>query len=160
MIRSLQACRCVACLLIVLHHTSNGIFALPKYFDGKPLGNIFDLAEAALDYFFVLSGFVIVYVHGKDIGRLDRLWPYVRKRLTRIYPTYWVVTLLLLPVFFVAPQFGRGFERDLSGIVCSLLLVPQPGHGPIVGVAWTIVYEMVFYAVFATLIANRRWAPS
>lgn len=157
MIRSLQACRCLAGLLIVLHHTSNGIFALPKYFDGKPFGNVFDIGEAGLDYFLVLSGFVIAYVHGKEIGRLDRVWSYVRKRVTRVYPTYWVVMLLLVPVFFIAPQLGMGYERDPSTIVCSFLLLPHPNHGPILGVAWTILYELFFYAVFAVLIANRRW---
>src|SRR6516165_1374991 len=138
MIRSLQACRCLAVLLVVVHHTSNGIFVLPKYFNCKPLGHLFYFGEAGVDFFLVLSGFIITYVHRRDVGRPDRLRVYAWKRLTRIYPTYWAALVPLVLVFFLVPQFGLGHERDVDSILCSMLLLPHPHHAPILGVAWTL----------------------
>lgn len=158
MIRSLQACRAAAALLVVLFHTTVGIFALPKYFDSKPFGDLFNFGAAGVDFFFVLSGFIITHVHCPDLGRPERLRAYLVKRLTRIYPAYWVLMAALIPVFFLAPQFGTGRERQLDVIVCSLALVPHPHpRGPILSVAWSLVYEVFFYGLFATLIASRRW---
>jgi peptidoglycan/LPS O-acetylase OafA/YrhL len=157
MIRSLQGCRAAAALLVVMLHTSHGIFALPKYFHSKPLGDFFSFGGAGVDFFFVLSGFIIAHVHGGDVGKPDRLRGYLWKRCTRIYPAYWVVLLIIVPVFFVAPQFGGGHEREPGVLLCSFLLLPRPDIGPILIVAWSLCYEIFFYALFAGLIASRRW---
>jgi peptidoglycan/LPS O-acetylase OafA/YrhL len=157
MIRSLQAGRAVAALLVVLLHTSGGIFALPKYFDGSPFGRFFAFGTAGVDFFFVLSGFIIAHVHGGDIGRPDRLRPYFWKRFTRVYPAYWAALLPLLPVFLLMPGIGKGYESDLYVILCSFLLFPMPDIGPVLGVAWSMCYEVLFYLLFGALIASRRW---
>lgn len=105
----------------------------------------------------MLSGFIIAHIHAGDVGKPQQLRPYLRKRLTRIYPTYWAALLPLLPVFFLMPDFGTGRERDPVNIVCSILLLPQAGHSPILGVAWSLCFELFFYGLFAILIASRRW---
>ena len=50
-----------------------------------------------------------------------------------------------------------GHHNDLSvqRITASLLLLPQ-AEDPIVGVAWTLEHEVLFYAVFAVTIINIR----
>jgi peptidoglycan/LPS O-acetylase OafA/YrhL len=144
-------------LLVVLLHTSNGILALPKYFNTKPVGDLFSFGTAGVDFFFVLSGFIIAHVHGGDVGRPKQLRSYLWKRFTRIYPTYWVVLLAIAPAFFLAPQLGSGRECEPGVIVCSFLLLPRPDIGPILGVAWSLCYEVLFYLLFAGLIASRRW---
>ena len=45
-LRSLQAGRAVAALLVVLFHASGSICAAPKYFDSRPFGRIFDFGYA------------------------------------------------------------------------------------------------------------------
>jgi exopolysaccharide production protein ExoZ len=157
MIRSLQACRAAAALLVVLLHTSGGICALPKYFASRPFGHFFEFGGAGVDFFFVLSGFIITHVHARDVGHPKQLGAYLWKRLTRIYPTYWAALLPLLPVFFLVPAFGTGRDRDPWNIVCSILLIPQSAGGPILGVAWSLCYEVFFYSLFAILIVSRRW---
>src|SRR5260221_9879970 len=103
MLNSLQACRAVAAILAVLFHASVGIFALDKYFGHKPFGPVFDFGFAGVDFFFVLSGFIMMHIHAADIGQPRALRAYLWKRFTRIYPAYWAVLIVLTPVFFLVP---------------------------------------------------------
>jgi peptidoglycan/LPS O-acetylase OafA/YrhL len=160
MLRSLQACRALAALLVVLYHTSGSIFALPKYFGCKPCGDLFDFGGAGVDFFFVLSGFLIAHVHAGDLGQPQQLRAYLWKRLSRIYPTYWAVLLLVLPVFLLAPRLATGRQGEPLVILGSFLLLPLPDAGPVLVVAWTLSHELLFYLLFATLIASRRWGAA
>lgn len=147
-LESVQVCRGVAALLVLLFHTTQ----LSEEKLGQPfLGNLFAFGSAGVDFFFVLSGFIIFFVHQADLGRRDRLKPFILKRLIRIYPLYWLITLAILPVYFLAPQLGYGYERDLAVIIKSLLLVPQQ-HFPILIVGWSLSYEILFYSLFALAI--------
>ncbi len=157
MLNTLQACRGAAAILVVLFHASGSIFALPKYFDCKPFGPLFDFGYAGVDFFFVLSGFLMMHVHAKDLGRPHALANYFFKRFTRIYPAYWVILAAVLPVYFLVPGFGAGHERDPGVIVRSVLLLPEPESRLVLVVAWTLVHEVFFYVLFAALILNRRF---
>ncbi|MEK7867266.1 MAG: acyltransferase [Planctomycetota bacterium] len=155
MIHSLQAARAAAAILVLLFHASGSIFAKSKYWGAEPFGDLFDFGHAGVDFFFVLSGFIIAYAHRGDIGRPER-WPsYAWKRFRRIYPPYWVITALLVPVFFFRPDWGVGHEREADTILCSFLLVWHP-PGPVLGVAWSLCNEVLFYAAFLAFIAGRR----
>jgi peptidoglycan/LPS O-acetylase OafA/YrhL len=156
MLKTLQACRAAAALLVVLLHTSVSIFAVPKYFSSRPFGRLFDFGFAGVDLFFVLSGFIIMHAHRADLSRPERLPRYLLRRVRRIYPTYWAVLVLLLAGFFLVPSLGTGTRRDVGVIVRSFLLVTEPHGEPILGVAWSLVFEMFFYLLFALLLV-RRW---
>ncbi len=156
MLKSVQSCRAVAALLVVLFHTSGSIFALPKYFGSKPYGQIFDFGGAGVDFFFVLSGFIMMHVHSRDLGQPREIAPYLWKRFTRIYPAYWVALALVAPVYFLMPQFGFGWEREPDVILRAFFLFPHPQTHMVLGVAWTLVYEMFFYLLFGLLILNKR----
>ncbi|MDM0002978.1 acyltransferase family protein [Variovorax sp. J22P240] len=81
----------------VLHLGAN--LAKDKYFGeaAEPLQRLFVFGGAAgVAFFFVLSGFIIVLIHGREIGHPAQLWPYLRKRLARIYPTY-LLTMVTAP---------------------------------------------------------------
>ena len=89
--KSLQTCRGVAALLVVLHHLS-GAIADDKYFGFHHFAIVLSFGGASgVAFFFVLSGFIIVPAHGADFGRSDRLRSYLLKRAIRIYPTYWII---------------------------------------------------------------------
>ena len=154
---ALQAARGLAALLVLLHHAA-GIMAAPRYMKFVVLGGILDpLGRAGVDLFFVLSGFIIYYVHHNDIGRPQRLPTYALRRLVRIYPTYWVVLLLFIIIYFVVPSFQGSVDRQFNVILRSFFLIPfiEPGHYTIVGVAWTLSHELLFYALFGPWILHR-----
>ena len=156
MLNSLQACRAVAAILVVLLHTSQGIFRLEKYFGHKPFGPLFDFGSAGVDFFFVLSGFIMMHVHAGDVGRPRALGAYLWKRFSRIYPVYWVALAAVIPIYFLVPHFGIGYERDPDVLLCSVFLIPHPQSHLVIGVAWTLVYEVFFYLLFGLLILNKR----
>ena len=92
MYQSLQGCRAVAAALVVLFHLG-GTFAQDRYFGFKALDGPFAWGDAGVDFFFVLSGFLITLAHRRDFGRPAELSRYLSKRALRIYPTYWVICL-------------------------------------------------------------------
>ena len=57
----LQAGRGIACLIVLLYHT-NFVLGLHKYI-GIDMFPIFNIGNCGIDFFFVLSGFVIYFAH-------------------------------------------------------------------------------------------------
>lgn len=51
-----------------------------------------------VDFFFVLSGFLIYHVYAKNAGDWDHSLQFMKRRLIRIYPLIWFFTCLSLPV--------------------------------------------------------------
>jgi len=153
---TIQAGRAIAALLVVGFHTSISIFALRKYFSDQPFGRLFDFGHVGVDFFFVLSGFIIMYVHASDLGRGGTLRPYLWKRFARIYPIYWLILGVTLPAYVINRTFGSGHELEPLTLLSSFLLVHIPNHGGILVVSWTLFHEVLFYAVFALVILLPR----
>lgn len=152
---SLQALRGIASILVLFHHLS--LLTMAEY-KTTFLNNTFLFGEMGVDLFFVLSGFIIYYIHHSDIGVKNKIKPFLIKRVTRIYPIYWVIFLFILPIYFIIPTFGAEYFRDFSYIVKSFLLIPQV-ENPLIGVAWTLTYEVFFYLLFGLLIfLNKKYS--
>lgn len=148
----LQLGRALAALLVVLFHAE---LLFEHYFGAAPFGRPFALGHAGVDFFFVLSGFILMWVHGRDIGPPGQLAPFARRRLRRVMLPYWVVLALILPVYWLVPGFGQGFEREPTAILAAITLFPDP-RGYTLAVAWTLTHELIFYALFGLLIAAPR----
>lgn len=142
-----EAWRGVAAFLVVCMHARDHLVKAAGPFPGSDL---FAFGHAGVDFFFVLSGFIILHIHAGDVGRPAALGHYLRRRFTRVYPFYWVVFLLAL--LALAMKHAIPPVPDLFS---SALLLPLPAELP-VPVAWSLLHEIVFYALFATLIINRR----
>jgi len=161
MYKSLQMGRAIAALLVVLLHLGNAI-AMNKYFAIKEFSIPFSFG-GGVDFFFVLSGFIIFHVHKKDIHQPKKILSYIKKRLTRIYPTYWIIFLSVFFLALLSTSLRDTVPHDLSTLIKSFLLIPQDkniingwGTGaPVIGVAWTLQYEILFYLFFAILILNK-----
>ncbi len=154
MLYCLQGGRALAALIVVLYHLGV-IFASDKYWGVSPLGDVFAFGHAGVYFFFVLSGFIIAYVHARDLGVRERLRPYLASRARRIYPIYWLVLAPLLAVYAIFPGFGVGYEREPLVIFSSITLLHFTSP-TVLAVAWTLYYEVLFYLLFAIAIVSRR----
>jgi len=118
--------------------------------------NLFGAGWSGVDYFFVLSGFIMVYVHRSAIGKKDKLKSFLVKRAVRIYPIYWIITLTVWCLFLVIPSFANNQDLSLGHVIASLLLIPQKDpHFKdkfILEVGWTLTYEIYFYLLFSIAI--------
>ena len=154
---SLQALRAFAAILVVFFHVNYSIFSQPKYFSDLPFGSFFDFGHAGVQFFFVLSGFIILSAHRRDIGDRAQFGSFMWKRVRRIYPLYWIVLLFVAPIFMFIPSLGSGLEHQPGVLLDSALLMHVAGHGAaVISVSWTLFHEVLFYAMFSLLIINRR----
>ena len=160
-LKSLQAGRAVACLLVLFYHLGGIIkddYGAPLYYRAVIFGHL------GVTYFFVLSGFIIFHAHVQDIGLPSRAIAYLKKRFVRIYPVYWAVIAVILAKSFT-PHSSVMRPDSIYSWVASLLLLPQHKDGDLTGgvhsllnpVAWTLQYEIIFYVYFLILILNKRF---
>jgi peptidoglycan/LPS O-acetylase OafA/YrhL len=96
-IGALTSLRGIAALIVVVHHFA--YYTLPQ--TGKFLSSyshFFKNGYLCVDFFFILSGFIMAYVYANDFyGQVDKsdYWKYLRARFARIYPLH-LFTLLVL----------------------------------------------------------------
>jgi len=149
----LEALRGVAALVVLLHH-GFGFVELPQNFSVRLFWGFFIEGNLGVNIFFVLSGFVIAYSNQKDGRSFREVLIYVLRRLTRIFPIYWLACLTMLPVYWKFAPAALG-EISVSRMVHDLLLFPY-GTIPMLRVAWTLVFEMMFYILFVPMLVNRK----
>jgi exopolysaccharide production protein ExoZ len=151
---SLQAARGVAALMVLAYHAS-GYVAGSGLWPGSKLQHTFQGGFLGVQLFFVLSGFVILSAHWKDLGRQSRLARFFSKRFFRIYPIYWVI----LAITFAQHHHSYNPSDPKMNhwvILSSFLLVHVHSTNRLVDVSWTLFHEIVFYAFFSLAILWRR----
>lgn len=152
---SLEVGRFLAALLVVIFHVGVTT-SKSKYFSYYALP-VAAGGFSGVDFFFVLSGFVIVTAHYADFSRQDKnsaalnfLW----KRFVRLYPALWAVLLVLAPAIWFVPSLQWAGPVSEADLLSAFAITPVVGER-IVAVEWTLRYEVVFYALFALLIWQR-----
>lgn len=148
-----EALRGIAAMLVVAFHAAE-ILAGRNSYGTAPFGHFWAFGRAGVDFFFVLSGFIITFIHFGDIGHPRTMGAFWRKRLLRIYPTWWIVAALYSALLFISPTPGRA-EQDWVHALFSFLLLPEPVD-PILGVGWSLRHELLFYAIFSVLLLQRE----
>lgn len=151
-LHGIQAARGIAALLVILRHATI-ILSDPAHPGSLPLGGLFMFGRAGVEFFFVLSGFIMVYVHREDFGRPVAFGSFWAKRLVRIYPLYWIATLILGAILAISPTNDLA-ERNPVHVLFSFLLLPE-AHDPILDVGWSLRLEMLFYLLFSVAILSR-----
>lgn len=91
----------------------------------------------------------------RGFGEPGACHTFLVRRFLRIYPVYWIVTLLTVLVGFFEPHVLGGHGLNWTTAWKSALLIPQ-NFSPIVGQGWTLVHEVKFYAIFGLLLLFRR----
>lgn len=163
----LDGLRGVAAILVVIYHIFEGL-AFAEATDGVGSGLITTLnhGHIAVDFFFILSGFVISYAYDDRWGKMS-VGGFFKRRLIRLHPM-----LMMGAVIGAIAFFASGCERwdgtvtPASWVMIALLLsmcmipaVPGApyevrGNGemfPLNGPGWSLFFEYIgniCYALF------------
>ena len=163
----LDGLRGMAALLVLIYHVFEGL-AFAEASDGVGSGVITTLnhGHIAVDFFFILSGFVISYAYDDRWGKLS-LGGFFKRRLIRLHPMLIMGAVIGVIAFFVV-----GCERWDGGIastswvmvalmltMCMIPAVPGVpyevrGNGemfPLNGPTWSLFFEYIgniCYALF------------
>lgn len=155
-LRTMEGLRGFAVLLVFLVHYVSAIE--PWLAAGSPLatfaGALHVVGNSGVDLFFVLSGYLI---YGSLIGRRQPTGRFLLRRVRRIYPTFSAVFVLYVALCYLLPAENRippGTRAGALYLAQNFLLLSSLGHAPpLITVAWSLAYEMLYYLVIPVIIA-------
>lgn len=132
-VQSIQVLRALAVMAVVYAHV---------FVTGR--------GTSGVDLFFVISGFIIARVSSDRPPAT-----FVKARLWRILPVYWLAALpyVAWPILYGTPDWAK--------IAATVSLWPVWGgtyQEPLLPVAWSLYFEMLFYAAVALWLTGKRWA--
>ena len=151
---SVQVLRGVAILLVLFFHLTE---VGQRYLDVSIGGNYAAFGNAGVDFFFVISGFVVVGVARQlEYSGARGSFSFVYDRAVRIYPIYWIYTLVLIIPFLIDPRLVNTLARmtSVSDYVLSFVLLPNTTP-PVLLVGWTLAFEVYFYLVLGLMLLLR-----
>jgi peptidoglycan/LPS O-acetylase OafA/YrhL len=160
---ALTGLRALAAWLIFFHHTNS--FTL-----GSLPDRIISEFHLGVTVFFVLSGLLIGVRYGRQLT-VSRQWlgNYVRHRVARIYPLYFLLTCLFFVVYQVAPQYDATGLYTRSRITGKALVIGMNltllrswfTEFRFTGVytGWTLTVEEFFYVLAPFLLLGLRRRP-
>ncbi|ENV34777.1 Exopolysaccharide production protein ExoZ [Acinetobacter gerneri DSM 14967 = CIP 107464 = MTCC 9824] len=157
MLNNIQLLRAFAAINVVFFH----IIGISVQY-GMPATNFLfmkDWGQNGVDIFFVISGFIMVYIQSKKRkAPLD----FFRNRVERIVPIYWILTALLCVLYFILPSAFANTELNLNKMFFSVLFLENLVNNklPVLYVGWTLEYEMLFYFIFALCLFIRKQVVS
>jgi len=116
----------------------------------------------AVDFFFVLSGFVLAHVYAERLKQGMSLFSFMRVRLVRLYPLYLAAVLISFAMSLLVAIKGwepYGVWQVFTSLAFALLLIPCPpglslwpnAPFPLVGPSWSLFFELVINVVFAAV---------
>lgn len=160
----LDGLRGVAALLVVWYHVFEGF----QFAGNKPVIDFINHGYLAVDFFFILSGFVVGYAYDSRWGKTLTTSGFFRRRLIRLQPMVCMGALIGAVSFLLT-----GMERwdgshatlwlTFLAFVCGCLMLPAlpgmprevRGNGemfPLNGPCWSLFFEYIGNIVYALLI--------
>lgn len=155
----LDGLRGVAAVLVVVYHL------LETYYHSAPDQPV-NHGYLAVDFFFVLSGFVIGYAYDDRWDRMST-WNFFKRRLVRLHPMAIFGTLLGALLFYFAESTDFPLIKDTSPLLLLFVMlwgftmIPM-GTGldirgwsetnPLDGPAWSLQWEYVANILYAFFI--------
>ena len=166
----LDGLRGVAALFVVFYHILEGF----SFAAGGTVITIANHGYLAVDFLFILSGFVIGYAYDDRWGKSLTLGNFFKRRLIRLHPMI-VMGAVLGVVFFVLQgcEQWNGTRVTTSmimlALLCALFFIPAaPGAGyeirgngemfPLNGPSWSLFFEYIgnlLYALFIHRLGNK-----
>tara|TARA_Y100001958_G_C21219609_1_gene545000 strand:+ start:399 stop:1382 length:984 start_codon:yes stop_codon:yes gene_type:complete len=108
---------------------------------------IFEFGIWGVDIFFIISGFIMMYVTENN----EKF--FLIKRIFRIVPLYWILTLGVFILAIFVPDILNNTTANIEHLFKSLFFIPfdknGTGHFPILFLGWTLNFEVIFYFLFA-----------
>jgi peptidoglycan/LPS O-acetylase OafA/YrhL len=157
---TLTPLRGIAAVIVVFFH-SNLMF-MPFMPINKP--HVITAGWLWVDFFFVLSGFIISYVYGNDFKvsvSTAGYWKYIKARFARVYPLHFVTMIWCLTCALIIIHHANGihpFFWDMLNpftAIPSLLLVQSLGlyiSAPLNTPSWSLSTEWWMYMIFPLLV--------
>ena len=160
----LDGLRGVAALLVVWYHVFEGY----QFAGNKPIIDFINHGYLAVDFFFILSGFVIGYAYDDRWGKSLTLGNFFKRRLVRLHPM-----VVMGAVIGAVSFFCTGMERwdgthstvalTLLAMLCGCLMIPAVpgmprevrGNGemfPLNGPCWSLFFEYIGNIVYAFIL--------
>jgi peptidoglycan/LPS O-acetylase OafA/YrhL len=156
---ALESLRGMAAILVAIHH-----FEISSHLNTDFIKN----AWLMVDFFFVLSGFVIALNYQDRIKTFENLKVFQFKRFLRLYPLHLIMLFIFLGIeymkYLVQTELNLvannpAFEKsDLSAFIANIFLV----HNWTIGElsfntpSWSISAEFYTYLIFASLLLLPR----
>lgn len=152
-LHSLQALRALAAWFVVADHA---ILELTFDQPGNPSTHVaWVLGSSGVYIFFVISGFIMVHICWNAFGAPAGAGTFLRRRIIRIVPLYWLASILTL-----AYHRAHGMDATALDLIRSMAFIPFANNdglwAPVLGQGWTLNYEMMFYLIFAFGLWFRR----
>jgi peptidoglycan/LPS O-acetylase OafA/YrhL len=152
---SIQVLRGIASIAVVIYHT-HLILANPQYGAIDVFGGLAAKGWLGVNLFFIISGFIILFAHFDQLGKPEEIASYIWKRFSRVYPVYWI----FLSLYIVAALFRFGhadFSWDFWNLASAYALFKLTDQISLpLAVAWTLLYEVLFYVAFLAFFIHVR----
>ena len=146
MLNLVQIYRSFAVLSVLIFH--GGLVTQGRY-GTSPIDHFWQVGFSGVHFFFVISGFIILTAHHRDLGHKERILAYLSKRLVRIYPFYWIVFLI-----WGGWRLFSGQLPPWDFLTNAFIFHSKVKH--VIPVTWTLAHEMVFYLIFSMVILSPR----
>ena len=160
----LDGLRGVAALMVIWYHVFEGYA-----FAGGTTIDTFNHGYLAVDFFFILSGFVIGYAYDDRWGKNFTMKDFIKRRLIRLHPM--VVGAITFYIQGSVQWDGThiGISMVMLSLLCTIFFIPaMPGVGyevrgngemfPLNGPCWSLFFEYIgniLYALFIRRLSNK-----
>lgn len=165
----LDGLRGVAALMVVIYHIFEGYA-----FAGGGIIESLNHGYLAVDFFFILSGFVVGYAYDDRLGKSMKTKDFLKRRLIRLHPMVIMGAVLGAATFCIqgSTQWD-GTEIFISlvmlSMLCAMLFIPAipggcyeiRGNGemfPLNGPSWSLFFEYIgniLYALFVRRLSTK-----
>lgn len=165
----LDGLRGVAALMVIWYHVFEGYA-----FTGGTTIDTFNHGYLAVDFFFILSGFVIGYAYDDRWGKNFTMKDFIKRRLIRLHPMVIMGAVVGAITFYIqgSVQWDGthiGISMVMLSLLCTIFFIPaMPGVGyevrgngemfPLNGPCWSLFFEYIgniLYALFIRRLSNK-----
>ena len=174
----LDGLRGVAALMVIWYHIFEGYAFAGTFAVGDAVGDgiirVFNHGYLAVDFFFILSGFVIGYAYDDRWGKSLTMKDFFKRRLIRLHPMVIMGAVLGAVTFCIQGSVQwdgthMAISMVMLSLLCTMFFIPaMPGVGyevrgngemfPLNGPCWSLFFEYIgniLYALFIRRLSNK-----